>query len=298
ECIGNDVIPGGVPNCTYPADAGMRLPDNPYWPVNQEELHKPSGPAKDLETEYDRCQVTAPPGSAFSPSFGALAWYYSAANDSALSQSQKKELIQHAWGFVPGYNGAQALGTPGSQDQGLIAEMTFDANAALLSATETPVFGVQSRVQRCIVKSTANFVAGLYTCDQFIIEARTTPLRIIGTVIAGRLDIHPQAIQSGIRWSSVFTASSMYELQRVGILNSLASCTLPQLPHWLPLKSAAQEDQLSFCLPGYLTNQVDPFNWTMVDPDCIRNPDNNFSMVCKRHPRRYVVKEITRSYTP
>ncbi len=287
---------GDLANCVYPG--GML----PYFPAGEEILHKPLVAAVDLETIYDNCRITVPPGSAFSPSFGALAWYYSAAQAPDMNDTQKKDVIRHAWGFVPGYNNLSppdpVLGAPGSTDQGYIEKLTFNDNSSKVDSVNIPAFIVQSRVQTCTVESTANFVTGLFVCDKFVIKPRTTPLRIIGTVITGELAIDETAVQQGIRWSSVFSANSMYELQRAGILNSLGSCTSAALPHWYPKATAKQLEQLNYCLPGYLTNQVDPFNWTMVDPDCIRDPNNPAKMICKRHPRRYVAREITRNYTP
>lgn len=309
ECLTLPALPYAAPNCVYPTDNSLpMLKQTPYFPLS-EVYHLPKTFAEDLESIYENCNVREPTVAGYNPAFGALDWYHSAAADGTTTVAEKQRIIRHSWSFVPGYLPSAAA--PGSQEilddpatpineaqPGYIDELKLTSTAAKASATEVPVFGVQSRVNRCIVDATANFVAGLFVCNRFIIEARDTPLRIIGTVMTGSLEIDPSAIIQGIRWSSVYTASAMLELQKAGILNSMASCTDPNLPHWMPVKTAAQDDLLSMCLPGSLTQSADPFNWTMADPDCIQDPANAARQLCKKHPRRFTIKEISRSHTP
>lgn len=309
ECMSRDQLGSSPTNCQYPADASAPMfKSTPYYPA-AEIYHIPHSAPFDLESFYDLCGTRPAVKGAHNPAFGALDYYYSVSKDQSLSAVERKRRVRNAWGFVPGYSGSTAPtysqekvddpSTPVNEAvPGYIDMLILNETAAKADALEVPLFGVQSRVGECRVQAGANFVTGLFVCNRFIIEPRNSPLRIVGTVITGSLEIHPSAVKMGIRWSSVFNTSAMFELQRAGVLNYLDDCMNPNLPHWMPVKTSAEEDFLRSCLPVSLVKDIDPFNWTLVDPDCVQSPNNEARMACKKSPRRFITREITRRYWP
>jgi hypothetical protein len=202
---------------------------------------------------------------------------------------------EHAWRFSTEFPDGYEPGTV-NFDGG---ENRFDPAA---SPPVYPKFGIKSVINNCVIKSTANFVAGFYTCENLTIEQRQDPLRIIGTFITGKLNIHNSAYAAGIRWSSIYHPQALYELRAAKVLgrykdgNFVPDCNSAALPPlWSPnigIKSA---------LAHYLCNPVslraaDPFKWTMVDPDCgvDESVDKN-KVSCKSQPRRFLVKEVSRT---
>lgn len=141
----------------------------------------------------------------------------------------------------------------------------------------------------CTIDSTADFVTGFYVCDKLVINARTKPLRIIGSFIVGSTNIDSSAIQSGIRWSSIFNRQAVEELREVGILGNGSACEFA-VPGWQPASPEITARRLS-CSSGSL-RIADPFRWTMVDPDCALFGGKPAATICKRMPKRYTVKTI------
>ncbi len=313
ECITKDqvgIVPS-QPNCSYPNDNSAPMyKATAYYPA-KEVYHIPNTAEVDLESFYDLCGVRPPVQGSHNPAFGALDYYYSVSRDMSLSISERKRRVRNAWGFVPGYKVDASVPvwaqeklddptTPAVDESipGYIDRLVLNDTAASASDINAPMFNVQSRVGECIVEPSANFVTGMFVCNRFIIQGRTTPLRIIGTVITGSLEIAPTAIQAGIRWSSVYNTSSMFELQRVGVLAHIDDCLDPNLPHWMPIRTPEQNEQLKSCMPLKLVGNWDPFNWTLVDPDCVQSPLNEARMACKKSPRRFIAREIARRYVP
>ncbi|HRO67359.1 MAG TPA: hypothetical protein PL182_07335, partial [Pseudobdellovibrionaceae bacterium] len=126
-----------------------------------------SGPVTDQpedNTNYGKIdkQCEEAGSTAGGSSFGKASWDYSFAANT-----------RHSWNFA---------GASGSTDETdpLLSELVFDRlNSSIAMGTAT--FQVRSIVGKCIVKATAEFVTGFLTCDDFIVEPRTMPLRIIGT---------------------------------------------------------------------------------------------------------------------
>lgn len=201
---------------------------------------------------------------------------------------------EHAWKFTPDddFNKGYFEGTK-----------IFDAGNAKFdpSSSTYPTFRIYSVVKECVIASTANFVTGFYTCETLTIQARSKPLRIIGTFIVGTLKIDDTAYTSGIRWSSIYHPQALYELRAAHILGkykdlTMAPCDDPNLPPlWSPNLG------ITSALIHYLCNPVslrtaDPFKWTMVDPDCgIDASVDALKVACKSQPRRFLIKEISRT---
>jgi hypothetical protein len=220
-------------------------------------------------------------GAAFFASFPSANWGTSFATQAT-----------HAWRFTTDDdfpNGYKA-GT-----------LLFNAGSNRLGTTPPPAFNIKSVVRDCVIESSANFVTGFYVCETLTINPRLEPLRIIGTFITGKLNIDASAYAAGIRWSSIYHPQAPYELREAKILGkykdgTFADCDSASLPPlWSPnigIKSA---------LAHYLCNPVslrtaDPFRWTMVDPDCGIDPGvDKFKVACKSQPRRFLIKEISRT---
>jgi hypothetical protein len=222
------------------------------------------------------------PGSAFYASFPSADWGTSFATQA-----------EHAWRFTPDFP-AGYLAAPLHLDSG---SNRFDP-----SVPNYPSFFIKSVVKDCIIEASANFVAGFYVCETLTIAARTEPLRIIGTFITGKLTIDSSAYANGIRWSSIYHPQALYELRAAKILgklkgvNQYADCdkaTLP--PLWSPNLGITSALTHYVCNPVSLRT-ADPFKWTMVDPDCGIDPSVDPSKVaCKSQPRRFLIKEISRT---
>lgn len=210
--------------------------------------------------------------------FGAAPWDY--------DFSPK---ARESWNFA-GDSGV-ALGDP------VLPEIVFDANNARLNPSNA-TFQVRSIVGLCRIRSSAELVTGFMTCDKLLIEPRTSPLRIIGTIIVGSLEIDPTALAAGIRWSSIYYPEATFELRRAGILktSSGAACVEgpdPLNPIWHPIPSIEKVAARFSCNAISLRAKADPFQWTSVSPDCGRMPGASATS-CKRHPENFFVVEYSR----
>ncbi|MBK9323600.1 MAG: hypothetical protein IPM97_11775 [Bdellovibrionaceae bacterium] len=236
----------------------------------------------------EKCFAIPENQDAFYMSFGAADWTTSYVKKTRAS-----------WSFTPafGSGGSQVKTTTGYLDGDLIIDQGF---ARFDPATATyPEFKVQSLVKNCVIKSSANFVAGFYTCEHLIIEPRTEPLRIIGTIITADAQIDDSAYGVGIRWSSIFHPSAAMELRMARILGrekngNLLSCNDPNLaPLWLPNIGIQTVLTHYLCNPISLRN-ADPFRWTTVDPDCAYD-ETDQKVKCKKRLTRFLIKEVSRS---
>ncbi|MFS4460106.1 hypothetical protein [Bdellovibrio sp. HCB2-146] len=163
-------------------------------------------------------------------------------------------------------------------------------------AAKNITFRVHSIVGRCVIKATANFVTGFYTCDNLIIEPRTTPLRIIGTFIASKAYIDPSAIRAGIQWSSIYYPQATRELREAKVLESMSGrdCDTPKSPIWHPIPSIQDVADRMKCNAISLRSKADPFQWTSVDPDCGIVSGSSSNTTCKRRLIRFFVVEQSR----
>ncbi len=230
---------------------------------------------------FDELCLSAPDSSeSYYTSFPTADW-----TTSFVTQSR------HAWSFNPdapsikGYNSGQLI---------------LDAGSSRYVAGSTyPTFIIDSLVNTCIIESSANFVTGFLTCENLVIKARSTPLRIIGTFIVRTLTIDPSAYKSGIRWSSIYHPQATYELQEAQILgklkdDSVYDCGDPGIPPlWMPNIGITSAVKHYLCNPVSLRS-ADPFKWTTVDPDCGVETGSP-KVKCKKAMRRFLVKEISRT---
>ncbi len=181
-------------------------------------------------------------------------------------------------------------------------KITFDGTNASTAANAS--FQVRSIVGQCIIKSTALFITGFFTCDKLIIEARVKPLRIIGTFIVGKLSIDPLAYKAGIVWSSIYHPQAVFELRKMNILKPLPGGPIGENcssfgandinnPIWHPIPSVQFYSNRESCNVISLRERADPFRWTAVDPDCGLITGNS-NTVCKHKQNRFHVFEHSR----
>ncbi len=241
--------------------------------------------------EFDKNCNAPPAGTDLFPSFGAADW----GSASFLNQTR------HSWGFTEPGTPDPANGdivTPGYNAGTFI----LDDGNSLFNPPVLPYFNVRAIFNKCLIKSTANFVTGFFVCDKLVIEPRMTPLRIIGTFIVGKMSIDKSALEAGIRWSNIYHPSAVYELRKAGILKaqlmkdglavSNENCDIPEDPIWQPYPSIVRTEFLYKCNPLYLRNKADPFRWTSVDPDCGLSATG--IQQCKYRPSRYQIVELRR----
>lgn len=245
--------------------------------------------AKDSPNDVDyvafdeQCFQMPEDDDAYFMSFGASDW-----STSFVKKARK------SWSFFPEYDGSEESGKSGGYNSG--TEILGDN---FVPGTSPASFHVMSLINKCVIPSNVNFVAGFYTCESLEIQARATPLRIIGTFIVGKIRIDPTAYKAGIRWSNIYHPSAAYELRAAGILGKLAnnggtvncSSTLP--PLWMP--NAGVKTVLSHfaCNPVSL-RKADPFKWSTIDPDCALDEPSG-KVKCKKRVTRFLIKEVTRS---
>jgi hypothetical protein len=188
------------------------------------------------------------------------------------------------------------------------------------------VFMVRSIADNCIVESSARVVSGFFGCKQFTINDRAQPLQVIGTVITQKLDIHPNALKSGINWSSIYYPNSTRILRQLQILSpakppavsiQLTGAAGPSFlvannvvvaapigntcddlapansPLWHPYPSLVESAKSLRCNPSALRAYADPFTWTQVDPDC-GLISGAAGTQCKKQRKMFIQKEINR----
>ncbi|WP_347356638.1 hypothetical protein [Bdellovibrio sp.] len=230
---------------------------------------------KESDVDFDSLdeQCESARNSQPSQSFGSAGWDVSFAAGTRSS-----------WNFA-GLSSSK-LGT-----DPILNEIVFD-NANRSNA----VFNVRSIVGKCTIKANSSFVTGFYTCDELIIEARNSPLRIIGTFIVGSMKIHPTALKSGIVWSAIYHPQATRELRAANILKSFSgkNCNDESAePIWHPIPSVQEVADRRGCNTISLRAKADPFQWTSVDPDCGLMP-NASNTTCKRRLVRFFVVEQSR----
>lgn len=174
----------------------------------------------------------------------------------------------------------------------------LELNQSNASLTGPPAFLVKSIADQCIIRASANFVTGFFTCDKLTIEARTTPLRIVGTFIVNALSIDPSVYTYGLRWSNIYTPNAVLDLRAAQVLKpKWSSCDPSPLdPIWHPFPTVVRQDDLYNCNSISLRAKADPFTWTTMDPDCGLKPGAP-STTCKRRPVRFSVKEFDRGFS-
>lgn len=231
-------------------------------------------PIQDMEQFVQTCHAQA--NVMPSQAFGGAAW-----NVDFSSQTR------HSWNFAGSTIPVQAPNP-------LVASYTFDATNSSIQ-NQNVKFQVRSIVGSCVVKPTAELVTGFFACDSMVIQARATPLRVIGSFIVGSLTIHPSALQHGIRWSTIYHPQAVYELRNAGVLKTIsgAACSTPTSPVWHPIPSFQEVSDRYSCGVHSLRSLADPFQWTAVDPDCglLAGNSNN---TCKNRMIRFYAVELSR----
>ncbi|MBO9665954.1 MAG: hypothetical protein J7501_04010 [Bdellovibrio sp.] len=263
-------------------NSGLSETGNYAYPTSGDYVatHVPTVNDQNLASFDDRCfaaPATSDPNADFS-AFPAADWSVSFATQS-----------RHAWMFSPEYANRASPGYNEGQ------ELLNGSNSTSSNAR----FNVKSLVHDCVVQESANFVTGFYTCENFIIQPRSRPLRIIGTVITNQLTIDPSAFQAGIRWSSIYHPQAVQELISARVLGvdkqgNQINCNNGALaPLWQTNIGANDRYAHYACNPISLRS-ADPFKWSTVDPDCGIVSAKDTLVKCKKQTTRYLIKEISR----
>ena len=175
-------------------------------------------------------------------------------------------------------------------------------NAQVFTSATDNQFVIAATKDVCQVQADATYVSGFLACDVFEVLPRSSVLIIIGTVIAGRLNIDPSAIDSGIIWRSVYHPQSIVDLQQKSILQPYNTATLCNTysatnpnPIWNPNLSAVDAADAIQCSSVWLRHQAEPFTWTQIDPDCGVASSTVGSVTCRHRPQNFTVHEIGRS---
>lgn len=180
--------------------------------------------------------------------------------------------------------------------------VVFNALNSTASSTVSPTFITYSIANTCTIAGDATFVTTMIVCDRFVIEPRSRPLRIVGTVIATQVQIDPSAVTAGITWSSIYNADAVVHLRQAGVLKSTYAPNQPSCdpiaanPIWHPSATLEMRDDRYHCSPISLRDKLDPFRWTNVDPDC-GLISGAVATTCKNRPLRYVIKEISKVFS-
>lgn len=192
---------------------------------------------------------------------------------------------RHSWSFTNKY--------------GEVDQLIFDNNNAFRAPNGggTAVFTVKSIAKNCVIKATANFVTGFLNCERLTIESRSTPLRIIASIIVTKgISIADDAYKAGITWSTIYHPQATFELRQAKVLKGLNDqdcATINRYPVWHPYPSMSDVANLYRCNSISLRSKADPFRWTSVDPDCGLMNNSNSTM-CKNRLVRFYVLEVSR----
>ncbi|KHD88321.1 MAG: hypothetical protein OM95_09235 [Bdellovibrio sp. ArHS] len=178
-------------------------------------------------------------------------------------------------------------------------DIILDGNNSYRSSGYSKVdFIVKSVARRCIIKSTANFVTGFFTCEKLVIEPRSSELRIIGSfIVTNGIEIDDTAYDAGIRWSTIYHPMATYELRQAHVLkgvNGQDCSTIARYPVWHPYPSMLNVANLYRCNSIVLRSKADPFRWTSVDPDCGLSSSTGTATTCKNRLVHFYVLEISR----
>lgn len=221
-----------------------------------------------LVDDCAKAHGTTPDG----PAFGTASW------DTSFADVTRK-----SWNFA----GSDVPADP------LVGTLDLDAKNSKAGAN--PVFQVISIAKVCRIHDSADFVAGFFSCDTLQIDSRTTPLRIIGTIIAAKVEIHPDAYKAGINWSTIYHPQATYELRAQKILKRRSDPNTPcnddmgtTTPLWHPIPSIIDVADRYSCNVISLRARAKPFQWTAVDPDCGKPPGKS-NTICKNQMVHFTV---------
>ncbi|MGB0452462.1 MAG: hypothetical protein ACPGJV_02005 [Bacteriovoracaceae bacterium] len=186
----------------------------------------------------------------------------------------------HSWNFNPisydfQYN--PFSGSSLSSYETLYSKSSGDSkygNILIIDSHNDNLFHTYSVVDKCSIKSGTETVFGFLICRRFVIEPRTQPLRIVGTIVVDQLEIDESAIRAGIQWSSILHPSAIEHLRNNDILRNDCKAD-PSSPFWHvygdgsnPAVNSAQYIKMQECSPSYLMRIADPFRWTSFYPEC------------------------------
>jgi hypothetical protein len=168
-------------------------------------------------------------------------------------------------------------------------------------------FEVHSIMSTCKFTANVKIYTGFIVCRNLVIESRTTPLYIYGTVIAGKLSIDSNAVNAGVFFRSI------YHPEAKRLLTRRQDCieAIDNNPVWFnpPTNSSASVlanfEKLDQCTMGQYRAKAQPLTWSRVDPDCglLKKFDVtgstgetfSYKMMCKDYVDNYFIVEKSRN---
>ncbi len=164
-------------------------------------------------------------------------------------------------------------------------------------------FQINSIVEKCRIRANKKFIAGFFMCDSLDIESRTQPLVIIGSIIAGHLRVHPEAVKAGVSFYSIYHPEAIQMLRENNILypangSNGTNCFFPARPVWHPKPAFNDLANTLQCSPISLRARADNWTWTQVDPEQGFGPDPvTGALEPQRKPisKRFIIKEVSRA---
>lgn len=163
----------------------------------------------------------------------------------------------------------------------------------------TVVYDVGSIRKVCTITKDASYVSGFFTCQQLIIQDRSTPLEIVGTFMVTRdLTIHPNALKAGIKWSSMHNQDAVNAMKDKLLLKRAngSHCNTLPTPYWHPDPGLETLADRIRCSPVFLLQGKNPPRWTSVDPDCGRTSPTATTTQCLKRIRNFNLLQLERAY--
>ncbi|AZZ36144.1 hypothetical protein CIK05_04825 [Bdellovibrio sp. qaytius] len=165
-------------------------------------------------------------------------------------------------------------------------------------------FGIGSIRKTCTFAASVNIINGFYVCENLIIQARTKPLKIIGTfMVLKNFSVHKSALAAGVTWQSIHNQSAVATMKSAGATplmrraNDTNCSTLydGNVPFWHPDPGLQLLSDRIRCSSTFLLQGKGPPRWTSVDPDCGRIGSSTNTQ-CLKRIRNFNLIQLERVY--
>ena len=185
---------------------------------------------------------------------------------------------------------------------GIVTPEAETKNILVIDSTNQNVFQKASIINKCIIDASATTVMGFMGCKQLYIDyssskdgtlplpnitvgtpqTRTSPLQIIGTIVAGQVFVARSSLQAGISWRNIYHPDSVKALQENGVLLPVNTCknATGGKPIWSKNLTDMEKQTLSQCSSSFLRDMASPVQLTSVTPNCGFPPSSTSKVVC------------------
>ncbi|MGI4993348.1 hypothetical protein ACRXCV_11995 [Halobacteriovorax sp. GFR7] len=191
----------------------------------------------------------------------------------------------HSWMYDVGGNGVTLTDVMEMQD-------LYRFNQGNMFPGDAGGIPNQSVTKKCIIPSEVDFIFGFYACQDLVVEARSTPLTFVGTLLVNKLEIPSGALNAGVDFYNIWHPAAIEKLREYkwlarrrdngDILNCDNSITV-----WDKNISRQEQYDLRTCSPiHFVLEGPNNYNWTTVDPE-IGLPDDGGLVTRSKIPNRY-----------